>query len=62
MTRLTFFFFFFFFSFVGGGGGGGGVGGLGAGSEKIGCSSNIILHNLKMFGLNSFYSMRILKQ
>ena len=55
---LNFFFLFPFFQGVGGGG----IGGLGAGSEKIGCSSNIILHNLKMFGLNSFYSMRILKQ
>lgn len=58
MTRLTFFFFSLFFRVWEGGG----IGGLGAGSEKIGCSSNIILHNLKMFGLNSFYSMRILKQ
>lgn len=60
MTCLTFFFSFPFFS----GCGRGRIGGLGAGSEKIGCSSNIILHNLtsKMFGLNSFYSMRILKQ
>lgn len=60
MTRLTFFFLFPFFQVVGGGR----IGGLGAGSEKIGCSSNIILHNLtsKTFGLNYFYSMRILKQ
>jgi len=59
MTRLTFFFLFPFFQGVGGGQ----IGGLGAGSEKISCSSNIILQNLisKMFGLNLFYSMRILK-